>query len=210
MSFTLPELPYDKTALEPYISAKTLDFHYDKHHKGYLDKLNTLVKDKDYEHMSLEELITKVQGNNETVPIFNNAAQVWNHTFYWSSMKKNGGGKPKEDTEIIKKIKDDLGGLEKFTETFSEYGMNQFGSGWVWLVLEKGKLKITKTPNADTPLGSSPGNDIVPLLTMDVWEHAYYLDCQNRRVDYIKVFLDNLINWDFAEENFKAYKESHI
>ncbi|HCE59410.1 MAG TPA: superoxide dismutase [Fe] [Wolbachia sp.] len=196
MSFTLPELPYEQQALEPYISAKTLDFHYNKHHKGYLDKLNTLVKDKDYEHMELKELITKAQGD---LPIFNNAAQIWNHTFYWSSMKKNGGGQPKEDTLIIKKIKDDLGGFDKFTEMFSEHGVNQFGSGWVWLVLENNKLKITKTSNADLPLTHNQ----VPLLTMDVWEHAYYLDCQNRRVDYIKVFLDHLINWDFAEENLK-------
>lgn len=196
MSFTLPELPYEQQALEPYISAKTLDFHYNKHHKGYLDKLNTLIKDKDYEHMELKELITKAQ---EDLPIFNNAAQIWNHTFYWSSMKKNGGGQPKEDTSIIKKIKDDLGGFDKFTEMFSEHGVNQFGSGWVWLVLENNKLKITKTSNADLPLTHNQ----VPLLTMDVWEHAYYLDCQNRRVDYIKVFLDHLINWDFAEENLK-------
>lgn len=196
MSFTLPELPYEQQALEPYISAKTLDFHYNKHHKGYLDKLNTLVKDKDYEYMELKELITKAQGD---LPIFNNAAQIWNHTFYWSSMKKNGGGQPEEDSLIAKKIKDDLGGFEKFTEMFSEHGVNQFGSGWVWLVLENNKLKITKTSNADLPLTHNQ----VPLLTMDVWEHAYYLDCQNRRVDYIKVFLDHLINWDFAEENLK-------
>ncbi|OEY86974.1 superoxide dismutase [Wolbachia pipientis] len=199
MSFTLSELPYKQEALEPYISAKTLDFHYNKHHKGYLDKLNTLVKDKDYEHMGLEELIKKVHNNGEKVAIFNNAAQVWNHTFYWHSMKNNGGGKPTEGSEIIKKIKDDLGGFEKFIETFSEYGVNQFGSGWVWLVLENNKLKITKTPNADLPLTHNQ----IPLVTMDVWEHAYYLDCQNRRIDYIKVFLDHLINWDFAEKNLK-------
>lgn len=209
MSFTLSELPYDKTALEPYISAKTLDFHYDKHHKGYLNKLNELVKDTDYAHMKIEELIAKVHGSSDKVPIFNNAAQVWNHTFYWNSMKKNGGSKPQEDSLLAKKIKDDIGGFDKFYEEFSNYGVSQFGSGWVWLVLEKGKLKITKTPNADTPLGSDSG-DVVPLLTMDVWEHAYYLDCQNRRIDYIKVFLDHLINWDFAEGNLKAYKEYHI
>ncbi|APR97762.1 superoxide dismutase [Wolbachia endosymbiont of Folsomia candida] len=209
MSFTLSELPYDKTALEPYISAKTLDFHYDKHHKGYLNKLNELVKDTDYEHMKIEELIAKVHGNSDKIPIFNNAAQVWNHTFYWNSMKTNGGSKPQEDSLLAKKIKDDIGDFDKFYEEFSNHGISQFGSGWVWLVLEKGKLKITKTPNADTPLGSGSG-DVVPLLTMDVWEHAYYLDCQNRRVDYIKVFLDHLINWDFAEGNLKAYKEYHI
>ncbi|XP_017483315.1 PREDICTED: uncharacterized zinc protease RF_0338-like [Rhagoletis zephyria] len=173
MSFSLPELPYDQKALEPYISAKTLDFHYNKHHKGYLDKLNTLVKEKDHE---LKELIKKVHGDNNNISVFNNAAQVWNHTFYWNSMKKNGGGKPREDYQIAKKIKDDLGGFEKFNEMFSEHGINQFGSGWVWLVLENNKLKITKTPNADLPLIHNQ----IPLLTMDVWEHAYYLDCQNR------------------------------
>jgi superoxide dismutase, Fe-Mn family len=199
MSFTLPDLPYQQKSLEPYISAKTLDFHYNKHHKGYLDKLNMLIKDKDYEHMELEELIKKVYCNDAEVAIFNNAAQVWNHTFYWHSMKNDGGSKPTEDSMIMKKISDDLGGFEKFTEIFSEYGVNQFGSGWVWLVLENNKLKVTKTPNADLPFTHNQ----VPLLTMDVWEHAYYLDCQNRRIDYIKVFLDHLINWDFAEKNLK-------
>ena len=199
MSFILPELPYEVKALEPYISAKTLDFHYNKHHKGYLDKLNTLVQGKDYEHMELKELIKKVQGDNEKLAIFNNAAQVWNHTFYWKSMNSNGGSNPREGTIIAKKINDDLGGLEKFIEMFSEYGANQFGSGWVWLVLENNKLKILKTSNADLPLNVNQ----IPLLTMDVWEHAYYLDCQNRRIDYIKVFLDHLINWDFAEENLQ-------
>ncbi|WP_253300142.1 superoxide dismutase [Wolbachia endosymbiont of Chironomus riparius] len=199
MSFVLSKLPYEQQDLEPYISVNTLEFHYSKHHQGYLDKLNTLVKGKDYEHMELKELITKVHEDDEKVAIFNNAAQVWNHTFYWSSMKKNGGGKPQEDTKIAKMIRDDLGGFEKFTEMFADHGINQFGSGWVWLVLENGKLKITKTQNADSPLTCNQ----IPLLTMDVWEHAYYLDCQNRRVDYIKVFLDNLINWDFAEENLQ-------
>lgn len=204
MSFTLPELPYDKTALEPCISAKTLDFHYDKHHKGYLNKLNELVENTDYQHVKIEELITKVHGNSGNLPIFNNAAQVWNHTFYWNSMKKNGGGKPKDGSLLAKKIQDDIGGFDKFYEEFSSHGVSQFGSGWVWLVLEKGrlgKLKITKTPNADLPIIYGQ----VPLLTMDVWEHAYYLDCQNRRIDYIKVFLDHLINWDFAEENLEEY-----
>ncbi|WP_333023455.1 superoxide dismutase [Wolbachia endosymbiont of Pentidionis agamae] len=195
MSFTLLELPYEKKALEPYISEKTLEFHYDKHHKGYVDKLNLLLVNNTSEN--LESLIKSVHGKSDKVAIFNNAAQVWNHTFYWSSMKKNGGGKPPEDTLAAKKIRDDLGGFDKFTESFSEHGMNQFGSGWVWLVLEKGKLKITKTPNADLPLV----HDQIPILTMDVWEHAYYLDCQNRRVDYIKIFLDHLVNWDFVNSN---------
>ncbi|MDG7056462.1 MAG: superoxide dismutase [Wolbachia endosymbiont of Meromenopon meropis] len=199
MSFTLPELSYDKADLEPYISSRTLDFHYGKHHMGYLNKLNELVENTDYQYVKIEELIIKSHGNSKEIPIFNNAAQVWNHTFYWNSMKKNGGGKPKSDSLLIKKIRDDIGSFDKFYQEFSNYGMAQFGSGWVWLVLEKTKLKITRTSNADLPLIYGQ----VPLLNMDVWEHAYYLDCQNRRIDYIKVFLDHLINWDFAEANLR-------
>lgn len=141
----------------------------------------------------------KTYGDSNKISIFNNAAQVWNHTFYWNSMKRNGGSKPKDNSLLAKKIQEDIGGFDKFYEEFSSYGVSQFGSGWVWLVLEKGKLKITKTSNSDLPLVYGQ----VPLLTMDVWEHAYYLDCQNRRIDYIKVFLNYLINWDFAEENLK-------
>ncbi|MGL9732675.1 MAG: superoxide dismutase [Wolbachia sp.] len=199
MSFTLPKLPYDKTALEPYISAKTLDFHYNKHYRGYLNKLNELIENTDYQQEKIEELIMKIYINSDNIPIFNNAAQVWNHTFYWNSMKKNGGGKPQDDSLLAKKIKDDIGGFDKFYEGFLNQGVGQFGSGWVWLILEKGKLKITKTSNANLPLIYAQ----TPLLTMDVWEHAYYLDCQNRRIDYIKIFLNHLINWDFAEENLR-------
>lgn len=202
MKFTLPNLPYDESALEPYISAKTMSFHYGKHHRGYVDKLNLLLEKTEYEgrltgsEEDLKTLIKETYNNGSKVSIFNNAAQVWNHTFYWHSMKKDGGSAPRDGSAIAKKIKDDLGGIDKFTETFTEYGANQFGSGWVWLVLENNKLKIIKTSNAELP---SSGQ--VPLLVMDVWEHAYYLDCQNRRVDYISVFLKHLINWDFADKN---------
>lgn len=204
MIFNLPDLPYNENALEPYISAKTISFHYEKHHKGYVDKLNLLLKERKTEYEGrftgseedLKTLIKETHSDSSKVPIFNNAAQVWNHTFYWQSMKKGGGSAPQDGSAIAKKIRDDLGGIDKFTETFAEYGANQFGSGWVWLVLENNKLKITKTSNAELP---SSGQ--VPLLVMDVWEHAYYLDCQNRRIDYISVFLKHLINWDFADKN---------
>ncbi|WFW29775.1 MAG: superoxide dismutase [Wolbachia endosymbiont of Menacanthus eurysternus] len=200
MSFTLCELPYDKAALEPYVSTRTLDFHYEKHHRGYLNKLNELIRDNtDYQQIKIEELIMRIHGNNDEILIFNNAAQVWNHTFYWSSMRRNGGGNPKNNSFIAKKIQNDIGGFDKFYEDFTNCGISQFGSGWVWLVLEDEKLKITKTANADSPLIYNQ----VPLLTMDVWEHAYYLDCQNNRANYIKIFLDFLINWDFVEENLK-------
>ncbi|XGA08737.1 MAG: superoxide dismutase [Wolbachia endosymbiont of Xenopsylla cheopis] len=204
MTFSLPDLPYDEDALEPYISAKTMSFHYGKHHKGYVDKLNLLLEERKIEYEGrftgneedLKTLIKETHNNNSKVAIFNNAAQVWNHTFYWQSMKKGGGSTPQDGSAIAKKIRDDLGGMDKFTETFSEYGANQFGSGWVWLVLENNKLKIVKTSNAEQPLPEQ-----TPLLVMDVWEHAYYLDCQNRRIDYISIFLKHLVNWDFADKN---------
>ncbi|WP_339048196.1 superoxide dismutase [Candidatus Mesenet endosymbiont of Phosphuga atrata] len=204
MTFSLPDLPYDENALEPYISAKTMNFHYGKHHKGYVDKLNLLLGERKTEYEGrftgneedLKILIKETHNNNSKVSIFNNAAQIWNHTFYWQSMKKDGGSTPQDGSAIAKKIRDDLGGVDKFTETFSEYGANQFGSGWVWLVLENNKLKIVKTSNAEQPLPEQ-----IPLLVMDVWEHAYYLDCQNRRIDYISIFLKHLVNWDFADKN---------
>ncbi|UWI83242.1 superoxide dismutase [Wolbachia endosymbiont of Howardula sp.] len=200
MSFVIPDLPYNKDSLEPYIYSTTLDIHYNQHHKGYLNKLNSLIEHTDYQYFTdIQELITKVYSNRDQVNIFNNAAQVWNHSFYWTSMKKNGGGQPQDDSIIAKKIRDDLGGFQQFYELFYTYGINQFGSGWVWLILENGKLKITKSLNADLPFTHAQ----IPLLNMDVWEHAYYLDFQNRRIDYIKIFLEKLINWDFVEENLK-------
>jgi len=194
MPFQLPPLPWAKDALAPAISAETLDFHYGKHHQTYVTTLNKLIEGKPEANQSLEQIIQSAPPG----PVFNNAAQVWNHTFYWSSMKPKGGGKP--TGAIAQKINADFGSFEKFTELFSQAGATQFGSGWAWLSLKGGKLEVTKTPNAETPLTTGA----TPLLTMDVWEHAYYLDFQNRRPDYIKAFLDNLVNWDFANQNMTA------
>jgi len=193
MPFTLPPLPYAKDALAPHISAETLEFHHGKHHKAYVDKLNELTAGKPEAEKSLEDIIKTSEG-----PVFNNAAQIWNHTFYWSSMKPNGGGEPTGDLKAA--IERDLGGLEKFSKAFTEAGVTQFGSGWAWLVQDKdGKLAVTKTPNADLPLKHGQK----ALLTMDVWEHAYYIDFRNARPKYIETFLKSLINWDFALENMK-------
>jgi Fe-Mn family superoxide dismutase len=195
MSFELPPLPYDQKALEPHISANTLSFHYGKHHQTYVNNLNGLVKDSPMAGKSLEEIIEATAGKADQAGVFNNAAQVWNHTFYWNSMTPGGGGKP--SGEIAAKIDSDLGGYDKFVEAFKTAGATQFGSGWAWLVLDGGKLKVTKTANADLPLAHGQK----PVITMDVWEHAYYLDYQNARPDYIQVYLDSLINWDFANQN---------
>ncbi len=196
MALELPPLPYPKDALSPHINVQTLDFHYGKHHQAYVTNGNKLIEGTEFANMPLEDIVKKTAGKPDKAGIFNNAAQVWNHTFYWQSMKPKGGGKPTGD--IAKKIDQDLGGYDKFVELFSQAGATQFGSGWAWLVVENGKLAVKKTPNAETPL-TQPG--VTPLLTMDVWEHAYYLDFQNRRPDYIKTFLTHLVNWDFANQN---------
>lgn len=188
----LLELPYDKAALEPYISAKTLEFHYGKHHAGYVEKLNGLVKGTPLAEETLESIIKKTAKDASQSAIFNNAAQVWNHSFYWQCMKKGGGGIP--SGAIADKIKADLGGYDKFLEEFKKAGLGQFGSGWAWLVVKDGKLAIMKTANADTPIA----HGIKPLLTIDVWEHAYYLDYQNKRADYLTVFVKNVLNWEFV------------
>lgn len=193
--FTLPPLPYAQDALAPHISANTLSFHYGKHHQAYVTNLNNLVKDTPLAGATLEEVIMASAKDPAKAGIFNNAAQVWNHTFYWNSMKPNGGGTPKG--ELAKKIDADFGGFDKFKEAFKQAGITQFGSGWAWLVLDGGKLKITKTGNADLPMVHGQK----ALLTMDVWEHAYYLDYQNKRPDYITTFLDKLVSWEFAEKN---------
>ena len=193
MAFSLPPLPYDKNALAPHISAETLEYHHGKHHQAYVTKLNELIAGKPDASKSLEEIILSSEG-----PVFNNAAQVWNHTFYWSSMKPNGGGAP--TGALADAIKRDFGSVEEFAKKFSDAGANQFGSGWAWLVLNKDKkLEVTKTPNADLPL--KHGHKA--LLTMDVWEHAYYIDYRNARPKYIETFLKSLVNWDFALENLK-------
>ncbi|MGB3300413.1 MAG: superoxide dismutase [Phormidesmis sp.] len=198
MAYKLPDLPYDYTALEPHISKSTLEFHHDKHHAGYVSKFNDAVKGTDFDNQPIEEVIKAVADDAEQSGLFNNAAQAWNHTFYWHSMKPNGGGKP--TGELAQKIEDDFGSYEAFAEAFKTAGASQFGSGWAWLVLEGDTLKVTKTPNAVDPLT----NNQVPLLTMDVWEHAYYLDYQNQRPAYISTFLDSLVNWDFAAQNLTA------
>ena len=198
MPFTLPELPYAQNALEPHISANTLSFHYGKHHQAYVTNLNNLVKDTPMAEMSLEEVIMASAKDSAKAGIFNNAAQVWNHTFYWHCMKPNGGGKPAG--ALAQRIEADFGSYEKFAEAFKQAATTQFGSGWAWLVEENGKLKITKTGNADLPMAHGQK----ALLTCDVWEHAYYLDYQNKRPDYVSVFLDKLVNWDFVAKNLAA------
>lgn len=195
MAFDLPALPYDKTALEPHISANTLDFHHGKHHNTYVVNLNKMIEGTDLESASLEEIIMKSSKDPSMAGIFNNAAQVWNHTFYWHSMAPQGGGAP--TGVIAQKIDEDFGSYDAFVEAFKTAGATQFGSGWAWLVLDNGTLKVEKTANADLPMTKGQ----TALLTMDVWEHAYYLDAQNRRPDYIATFIEKLINWDFVNEN---------
>ena len=196
--FSLPPLPYADTALEPLISANTLSFHYAKHHKTYVDNLNKLVEGKDLASMSLEEIIRASSGKADMAGVFNNAAQVWNHTFYWNSLKPDGGGKP--TGAIAAAIDKDLGGYDKFKADLTAAAVTQFGSGWAWLVSEAGTLKIVKTGNAEVPLTKGQK----PLLTIDVWEHAYYLDYQNLRAKYVETLIDKLLNWDFANQNFAA------
>ncbi|NTX07451.1 MULTISPECIES: superoxide dismutase [unclassified Myxococcus] len=193
MAFTLPELPYRKDALAPHISEETLEYHYGKHHQAYVTNLNKLLAGKPEESKSLEEVILSSDGG-----VFNNAAQVWNHTFYWHCMKPSGGGLPTGD--LAAAITRDFGSFEKFKEEFSQAAATQFGSGWAWLVLDKEKLAITKTGNADLPMKHGQK----ALLTIDVWEHAYYIDFRNQRPKYIETFLTHLVNWDFVAQNLKA------
>jgi Fe-Mn family superoxide dismutase len=195
MAITLPPLPYSSGALAPHISKRTLDFHYGKHHRGYVEKVNKLIAGKPEADATLEDLILDTAGDGAKSELFNNAAQVWNHTFFWRSMKPRGGGKPKGD--IAKAIDRDFGGLDGFKEAFSQAAAAQFGSGWAWLIVKSGKLAVTKTPNAELPMEKG----VAPLLTIDVWEHAYYLDYQNARAAYIKNFVDKLIDWEFADAN---------
>lgn len=196
--FSLPALPFADTALAPVISANTLGFHYGKHHAGYVTKLNELVAGTEFADLSLEEVIKKSAGKADKAAIFNNSAQIWNHTFYWHSLKGNGGGQP---TGSLKgKIDAAFGGYDAFRKQFVEAAMGQFGSGWAWLVSDGGTLKIVKTANADLPMVHGQK----ALLTLDVWEHAYYLDYQNRRQAYAEAVVDKLLNWDFAEKNLAA------
>jgi superoxide dismutase, Fe-Mn family len=192
---SLPPLPYAENALDPVISAHTLSFHYGKHHKTYVDNLNKLISGTELADSSLEEIIAATAGNADKAGIFNNAAQVWNHTFYWDSLSPRGGGEPPSD--LKKKIDSSFGSLDACKKELATAATTQFGSGWAWLVQDGDKLKVVKTGNADSPLTKG----MKPLLTIDVWEHAYYLDYQNRRPDYVNAVLDKLINWDFAHRN---------
>ena len=191
----LPSLPYEQSALQPVISANTLSFHYGKHHKTYVDTLNKLVTGTQFSDMPLEQIIKATADQADRTAIFNNAAQVWNHTFYWQSLKPKGGGEPPAVLERL--MESSFGSVEACKKEWAAAALGQFGSGWAWLVLDGGKLKVVKTGNAHTPLTQA----VKPLLTIDVWEHAYYLDYQNRRADYVNAVLDSLINWEFAAEN---------
>ena len=194
MTFKLMDLPFDHSDLEPYMSEQTLQFHHGKHHNTYVTKLNEFIAGTKYEGMSLEEVILSSYKNKDNA-IFNNSAQVYNHDFFWKSMKKNGGGKP--SGKIAEMIDSSFGSYDNFVSEFKQAAVGQFGSGWVWLTNNGNKLEIMKTPNAELPLI----HDKKAVITCDVWEHAYYLDYQNRRPDFVSVFLDHLINWEFASEN---------
>jgi Fe-Mn family superoxide dismutase len=191
----LPPLPYAENALEAVITANTISFHYGKHHKGYVDNLNKLIAGTEYADLSLEKIITSTAGQPERTSIFNNAAQIWNHTFYWNSMIPNGGGEP--PAALKRKIEAAFGSVDACKKEFASAAVSQFGSGWAWLVLADGVIKVVKTANAEISITMG----FTPLLTIDVWEHAYYLDFQNRRVDYANAVLDKLINWEFAQQN---------
>ena len=193
----LPPLPYADNALAPVISANTISFHYGKHHKAYVDNLNKLIVGSEFADLPLEKIITETAGKIEKIAIFNNAAQTWNHTFYWNSLKPKGGGEP--PAVLKKKIEESFGTVDACKKELATAATTQFGSGWAWLVLDGDKLKVIKTSNAEVPLTKG----IKPLLDIDVWEHAYYLDYQNRRADYLNVVIDKLINWGFAADNLK-------
>ena len=194
MPFELPALPFAKDALAPHISAQTFDFHHGKHHKAYVDNANKLIEGTARAEKSLEELIVAAW-TDKNAGLFNNAAQIWNHTFFWNSLKPGGGGAP--TGELADRINSAFGSLDGFKDEFKKAATTQFGSGWAWLVLDNGDLKVTKTPNAETPIIHGQ----TALVTCDVWEHAYYLDFQNRRPDFVQAFLDHLINWDFVAAN---------
>lgn len=196
--FTLMKLPYADNALAPVISANTMSFHYGKHHAGYVTTLNNLVKGTEFESMTLEQIVAKTAKDKTKAALFNNAAQIWNHNFYWNSMKANGGGKPTGD--LAKKIDESFGSFDKFKKELADTTISQFGTGWGWLVADaQKKLKIVKTGDAEVPMTDG----LKPLLTIDVWEHAYYLDYQNRRADHVNAVIDKLLNWNFAADNLK-------
>ncbi len=193
MAFSLPPLPYPENALEPHVSARTMSFHHGKHHKGYVDKLNELTAGKPEEQLPLEEVVRRAA--KQKGPLFNNAGQAWNHEFFWQCLTPRGGGAP--TGKLAEAVRQSFGSLEDFRKQFRDHAVAQFGSGWVWLVHDGKQLVVTSTPNAETPIAEGKQ----PLLTCDVWEHAYYLDYQNRRADFVDVFLDKLVSWNFAAEN---------
>jgi len=195
MPFELPALPYAADALEPHYSANTISFHHGKHHQAYVTKLNELVPGTAHENSSLEEIIKATAGDAGQAAVFNNAAQIWNHTFFWNSMKPGGGGAA--SGALGEAIARDFGSQDGFAEAFTAAAVGRFGSGWAWLVADGDSLKVVNTLNAETPITQG----LTPLVTVDVWEHAYYLDYQNRRPDFVKAFLQHLVNWDFAAEN---------
>lgn len=195
MAFTLPDLPYPKDALAPYLSQETLEYHHDKHHNAYVTNLNGLIEGTDLAAKSLEEIILASDGG-----VFNNAAQVWNHTFFWQGMKPGGGGEPSGD--LAAAIERDFGSLDAFKTEFTQAAVTQFGSGWAWLVDDGGKLKVMKTSNADLPMKHGQ----TALLTIDVWEHAYYIDYRNLRPKWVETFLSDLVNWDFVAQNLAALR----
>lgn len=197
MAHSLPNLPYDMDALEPHVSAETLSSHYDKHHRGYINKLNKQIEGTSYEGLPLEQVIVNAR-NKADIDVLNNAAQAWNHDFLWKSMSPNGGGTP--DGALKQLLDGAFRNTDGFKTEFKKAASSLFGSGWTWLVLERGKPKIMNTSNADSPVGTR----LIPLMVLDVWEHAYYLDYQNERAKYIDSFLDNLVNWDFAAQNLNV------
>jgi Fe-Mn family superoxide dismutase len=197
MSFTLPPLPYSHDALAPYMSRETLEYHHDKHHQAYVDNGNKLLQGSPWEGQSLEQIVTGSFGKN--AGLFNNAGQHYNHLHFWKWMKPGGGG-TKLPGDLQKKITEDLGSYDKMKEEFVQAGVGQFGSGWAWLAVKDGKIVVMKTANGENPLV----HGAKPILGCDVWEHSYYIDYRNRRPDYIKAFLDHLVNWEYVDEMYKA------
>jgi superoxide dismutase, Fe-Mn family len=200
MTFELPPLPYAQDALEPHYTARTMSFHYGKHHKAYVDMLNKLVGGTELEGKSLEDVIAAVQGKADKQPVFNNAAQVWNHSFFWNCMKPDGGGRPGD--ELVAELTKHFGGVDQAVEALRTAGATRFGSGWAWLIDDNGQLRAVSTANADQPSGLG----VTPLLVVDVWEHAYYLDYQNLRPLYLQTFFESLVNWDFVAANLAAVR----
>ena len=194
MAIKLANLPYDFDALEPHISSETLSLHYERHHQGYVDKLNNLIEDTAYSALDLPDIVARAREKVD-VDVFNNAAQAWNHAFYWESLSPTG--EPEPEGHIKEMVEHDFGSIDAFRKEFRDAATSQFGSGWTWLVFDGGKLRVISTGNADTPLHTQ----MIPLLTLDVWEHAYYVDFRNERERYVETFLENLINWKFAERN---------